>query len=134
MLPDRWLNLELRDSTGAPLSGRPYVLALPDGSVVEGTLDSKGGLHEMVPAETERVSLDVAQRRFELVVGLPPADTVAGAQERLNQLNYFTGNVDGDAGRFTAGALRRFQRDQQLPATGELDAATVRALVEAHGS
>ena len=134
MLPDRWLNLELSDSTGAPLSGRPYVLSLPDGSVVEGTLDSKGGLHEMVPAGTERVRLDVAQRRFELVVGLPPADTVAGAQERLNQLNYFTGEVDGDAGRFTAGALCRFQRDRGLSVTGELDAATVRALVEAHGS
>lgn len=135
MPAERWLNLELRDSTGAPLGDRPYVLTLPDGIRREGTLDPQGWLHEQVPADAQRVQLDVAQRRFELeTTGLPSAESVAGAQERLNHMHYFVGDVDGDAGRFTAGALERFQRDRGLPVTGELDPATVRALREAHGS
>lgn len=134
MLGERWLNLELRDSTGAPLGERPYVLTLADGTQREGTLDRQGRLHEPVPRDTERLRLTVAERCFELTVGLPPADSVEGAQERLNHLNYFVGQVDGDAGRFTAGALERFQRDQGLPVTGQLDAATARALREVHGS
>ncbi|MEM9459870.1 MAG: peptidoglycan-binding domain-containing protein [Myxococcota bacterium] len=134
MLGERWLNLELRDSTGAPLGDRPYVLVLADGTRREGTLSPEGKLHEAVPRDTERLRLYVAERCFELRVGLPPVDSVAGAQERLNHLHYFVGQIDGDAGRFTAGALERFQRDQGLPVTGQLDAATVRALREVHGS
>ena len=32
--PERWLNLELRDSTGAPLAGRPYALQFADFNMV----------------------------------------------------------------------------------------------------
>lgn len=135
MSPDRWLNLELRDSTGAPLAARPYVLTLPDGTRREGTLDDGGRLAEQVPRSTERLVLDVAQRRFELEVGaLPPIGTIEGVQERLNHLNYFVGDVDGDPGRFTAGAIERFQRDHGLPVTGEPDPATTHKLREVHGS
>ncbi|MCA9711494.1 MAG: peptidoglycan-binding protein [Myxococcales bacterium] len=135
MPADRWLNLELCDSTGAPLADRPYALVLPDGTRREGVLDPRGRLHEPVPPGTERVELVVAQRRFELQVsGLPAAEAVEGAQERLNHLHYFAGEVDGDLGRFTAGALERFQRDHGLPVTGVLDEATAARLREAHGS
>ncbi len=135
MAPSRWLNLELRDSRGAPMAGRPYALTLPDGSVREGTLDDEGRLHERVPPLTERLLLDVAQRRFELdIAGLPEASTVEGAQSRLNQLNYFVGDVDGSLGPKTASALQRFQRDQALPVTGDLDGATAVALEREHGT
>ncbi len=135
MPSDLWLNLELLDSTGEPLSGRPYVLTLPDGSQREGELDEDGRLHESVPPSTEPLSLYVAHRRIVLNVGqLPDPRSVQGVQERLNHLNYFTGDVDGDAGRFTRAALERFQRDQGLPVTGEADEVTVQALVGVHGS
>ncbi len=135
MASSRWLNLELRDSRGAPMAGRPYALTLPDGSTRDGSLDDKGRLHERVPAQVERLTLDVAHRRFELDVrGLPAPSTIDGAQARLNQLNYFAGDVDGELNRFTEGALRRFQRDQQLPVTGALDPATARALQQEHGT
>ncbi|MCX4242911.1 peptidoglycan-binding domain-containing protein [Paraliomyxa miuraensis] len=135
MSSERWLNLELRDSTGAPMSSRGYALALPDGTRREGTLDADGRLHASVPAGTERLLLYVAERCLELhVEGLPAADTVEGVQERLNHLNYFVGKVDGELGRFTRTAVERFQRDHGLSVTGEVDDATAKRLQREHGA
>ncbi len=131
----RWLNLELRDSTGAPLADRAYALTLPDGTSREGTLDAEGRLHEPVPAGSGPLLLDVAERRLELdVVGMPPHHSVEGAQERLNHLNYFVGNVDGELGRFTTAAIERFQRDHGLPVSGLLDEVTIDRLRGEHGT
>ena len=135
MACERWLNLELCDSTGAPLAGRPFVLTLADGSRHEGTLDENGCLAVQLPGDCRQLALDVAQRRLELeVVGLAPCSTILGAQERLNHLNYFSGEPDGELGPVTLAALRRFQRDQRLPVSAELDAATIARLLEEHGS
>lgn len=135
MACEHWLNLELRDSTGAPLAGRPYALMLADGSSREGTLDDAGCLSELLPPGCDRVTLLVAERRIELdVVGLPPCDSIVGAQERLNHLHYSLGDPDGVLGPLTIAALRRFQRDHGLVESGVLDAATVDRLAEEHGS
>jgi hypothetical protein len=131
----RWLNLELRDSTGAPLADRAYALTLPDGARREGKLDQDGCLHEPVPEGATPLLLDVAERRLALdVVGMPAAHTVEGAQERLNHLNYFVGKVDGELGEFTKTAVERFQRDQGLAITGALDEITVLRLQGEHGT
>jgi len=50
------------------------------------------------------------------------------AQERLNQLGYDAGTADGVMGSKTQSALRAFQSDYNLPATGRLDGATSHAL------
>lgn len=135
MASGRWLNLELRDSTGAPLAERAYALVLPDGTRREGTLDASGCLHEPVPADVRQLWLDVAERRIALdVTGMPAPETVEGAQERLNHMNYFVGDVDGDPGRFTRTAVMRFQRDHGLPVTGELDEATRERVRREHGA
>ena len=135
MASGRWLNLELRDSTGAPLAERAYALVLPDGTRREGTLDADGCLHEPMPAGVQQLWLDVAERRIALdVTGMPAPDTVEGAQERLNHMNYFVGDVDGDHGRFTRTAVMRFQRDHGLPVTGELDEATREHVRREHGA
>lgn len=131
----RWLNLELCDSTGAPLSGRPYALMLADGSRRESTLDQSGCFSEAIPANCDHVTLHVAQRVLELEVGaMPASDSLLGAQERLNHLHYFVGAPDGVLGPLTDAALRRFQRDHGLAVTGVLDPATVSRLLEEHGS
>lgn len=54
--------------------------------------------------------------------------SVRDAQQRLLDKGYGPGTVDGVAGPRTAGALRRFQRDQGLMATGRLDSVTIQAL------
>ena len=52
-------------------------------------------------------------------------------QERLAELGYLTGKIDGIFGAATEDALRRFQRRYGLPETGKLDAATEAALFPA---
>jgi hypothetical protein len=131
----RWLNLELLDSSGEPLARRRYAIEFGGHSEQRGELDDEGRLSLPVPNGSGRASLVVAHRRLDLaLVGLPEADTVEGAQERLNQLNFFVGNVDGALGRFTAEALRRFQRAYGLAPTGELDPDAVDHLQREHGT
>jgi hypothetical protein len=50
------------------------------------------------------------------------------AQQELVQLGYDPGVADGLYGSHTREALEAFQRDQNLPVSGVLDAATLRAL------
>ncbi len=57
-----------------------------------------------------------------------PMRTEARAQQRLRDLGYYRGPVDGQFGRGSQSALARFQRDNRLRATGYLDERTVRAL------
>jgi len=59
--------------------------------------------------------------------GLPVA-WVRQAQERLKAAGFEPSPLDGTLGPQTRDALRRYQKTQQLPATGELDAATLKAL------
>ena len=49
-------------------------------------------------------------------------------QDRLAALGYKPGAVDGVAGPRTLDALKSFQADNKLPATGTLDADTIRKL------
>jgi len=53
---------------------------------------------------------------------------VMSAQDRLIRLGYSPGPVDGVFGAQTRDALADFQNDNNLPVSGDLDTATVRAL------
>lgn len=57
-----------------------------------------------------------------------PMRTEARAQQRLRELGYYRGPVDGEFGRNSRNALARFQRDNRLRPTGSLDERTLRAL------
>ncbi|MCA9525434.1 MAG: peptidoglycan-binding protein [Myxococcales bacterium] len=129
----RWLNLELLDSTGTPFRQRPFSLHWAGGGV-DGTTAPNGLISLEIPAGVETATLRVAWREFTLDFRLPPADDVAGAQARLNQLNFFSGKVDGDLGPKTRQAIERFQRAHHLDPTGALDAATAQRLAEEHGT
>jgi peptidoglycan hydrolase-like protein with peptidoglycan-binding domain len=62
----------------------------------------------------------------------PEADsegmTVYELQDRLTALGYKPGAVDGVLGPRTVDALKKFQADRNLAATGTLNADTIRAL------
>jgi peptidoglycan hydrolase-like protein with peptidoglycan-binding domain len=49
-------------------------------------------------------------------------------QERLTRLGYKPGAVDGIAGAKTIEALKKYQSDNKLPPTGNMDADTIRKL------
>jgi len=61
---------------------------------------------------------------------LSPTGDIAAAQQRLKDRGYYAGPVDGAMGPRTAAALRAYQRDHGLHATGQLDAQTASALNE----
>jgi peptidoglycan hydrolase-like protein with peptidoglycan-binding domain len=64
----------------------------------------------------------------------PPPDpasegmTAYELQERLTRLGYKPGAVDGIAGARTIEALKKYQADNKLPATGIMDVETIRKL------
>src|SRR5262245_7932192 len=58
-----------------------------------------------------------------------PTGDIAAAQQRLKDRGYYAGPVDGVMGPRTAAALRAYQRDHGLSATGQLDSQTSGALV-----
>jgi peptidoglycan hydrolase-like protein with peptidoglycan-binding domain len=55
-------------------------------------------------------------------------------QQRLNNLGYDAGPPDGQLTPQTQGAIRQFQSDVGLPASGQADASTVAALRSTYGS
>jgi hypothetical protein len=55
--------------------------------------------------------------------------TILQAQSQLKQLGYNPGPIDGLWGAKTRRAVKSFQQDNSLPATGNLDPATLRQLM-----
>lgn len=67
------------------------------------------------------------------VVAMPPP-VVRDAQRALARIGYNPGPANGLMGQDTMDALRAFQRSNDLPETGQLDARTRRALADGSGS
>ena len=57
-------------------------------------------------------------------------DSVAGIQQLLTDLGFYTGPIDGVYSAETVEAIRALQRELGVPETGILDAATLRAAYE----
>jgi len=53
---------------------------------------------------------------------------IQAVQQRLTELGYNPGPVNGEMGRKTHEALKRFQADKKLKKTGKIDTATLKAL------
>ena len=56
------------------------------------------------------------------------SDVNLAVQRALSQLGYYHGPLDGVVGPQTEKAIRWFQSVDNLPVTGEIDSATLRAL------
>lgn len=64
----------------------------------------------------------------------PEAESVIRAvQQSLARLNYRPGAADGVMGQATAGAIRAFERDRQLPETGRVSGLLVMQLAQQAG-
>lgn len=81
----------------------------------------------VVPAPTPAVTLPPAPAR---PASLPPMQvrTMRDVQQRLQDLGYDPGSVDGVAGARTQAALAAFQKDRGLRPTGRMDSVTREAL------
>jgi len=121
------------DEARADLSYRLEV----EGQVLEGTTDEKGMLDVFVPNDAVRGKLvlfkDGTEENLDILFGLlDPLDKVNGTQQRLNNLGFDCGAVDGDLGPRTEAALKRFQQAANLEPTGELDEETQKELLRLH--
>jgi peptidoglycan hydrolase-like protein with peptidoglycan-binding domain len=56
------------------------------------------------------------------------ASSVRAIQERLRNLGFYTGSVDGVWGQSTQGAIQQFQQNRGLQPNGQLNSATIAAM------
>lgn len=106
------------------------------GETHEGTTGDDGTVRANIPAHARTGALELPDHgsTFDLALGdLDPLDTPRGVQARLRSLSYYQNKLDGDAGPWTARAIRAFQIDHELPITGEADDATLDRLKAVYG-
>lgn len=137
-VPKVHLRIVLQKHDGTPLGGKRYVLTVGR-SRREGRSAGDGLVEVEVPARAEEATLEVyphdEQPRFcyrvPVRIGhLDPVESDDGALSRLRNL----GHPAPDDGRRLQESLREFQERHGLSATGKLDDATRRKLVDLHQS
>ena len=117
-----------------PVADMPYWIVV-DGQSGDGKTDPNGWLRHPIPpnARIARVGLQNGLE-YELNLGrLDPVDEALGVQQRLKNLGYYDGPMDGVPGPQMAAALRRFQDSHDLEPTGEADDRTKQQLVDVNG-
>ncbi len=77
-----------------------------------------------VTPEVRKIELDL----YEDTKPISEREKIRRLQQKLKDLGYNPGPVDGFMGKRTAAAIRKFQKDQSLPVKGQADSATYKAL------
>jgi len=116
-----------------PRANAKYRLEIHGRPAIEGALDANGTLDVFVDATVTSATLVIGDEIYEIEIGrLRPIDALDGIQQRLKNLGYYHGDVDGQPGAATTEAIRVFQAAAELPVTGEMDDTTRDALSTAH--
>jgi N-acetylmuramoyl-L-alanine amidase len=124
------------EENGKPLANQDYTLTI-DSHFYEGTTDNEGLLTQKIPPNARRGKLihgedkDVLELKFGYV---DPIDLPSGIQDRLLNLGYYTGDINGELTEETTAAIAEFQRAHDLSGNGELTDETKQKLLEIHGS
>jgi hypothetical protein len=136
----RFLRLRVLSPEGRILGDTDYRLEV-DGEQRTGRTDGSGILREPISRRARLAVLEVSTVRWNLKIGHlnpiddAPDDGTAGVQQRLANLGYDTGPIDGVFGPRTAAAVRAFQEDNAPLAVDGICGPETRAkLVEQHGS
>jgi N-acetylmuramoyl-L-alanine amidase len=115
-----------------PVANADYVLTL-DGAIRQGKTDDQGLLEETIPPNASQGLLEIDGLRFELQLGaLDPSSEDIGSQQRLANLGFYHGELDGIIGPKTREAIGAFQARVGLPVTQELDDDTLDLLLHRH--
>jgi peptidoglycan hydrolase-like protein with peptidoglycan-binding domain len=108
-----------------PTAYRDYLERYPDGAFVEA---ANGRLQELEGSGVSEAEIEAARREEETVARIGVTRVLA--ERRLRALGFDPGEADGKLTDKTRQAIRRFQREQDLPPTGYLTQDTmVRLLV-----
>jgi N-acetylmuramoyl-L-alanine amidase len=115
-----------------PVANADYVLTL-DRTIRQGKTDGQGLLEESIPPDASQGLLEVNGLRFDLQLGaLDPSSEDIGSQQRLANLGFYHGELDGIIGPETQEAIGVFQARVGLPVTQELDDDTLDLLLHRH--
>ena len=132
---DSWLfRVELLDEMMKGQEDVPYTLEIEGIDPIEDMTGANGLIELLIPAQAERGTLFALGNQIDLhFAGLNPIRQVSGVQQRLNNLGFNSGPVDGIPGPKTRKALAAFQATQpDLKPTGLLDDDSLRRLIEIH--
>lgn len=120
-----------------PVAGKPFKLKV--GSLLlEGVTGADGGIEtEIPPTEimgTLIVDTGADQLHMILKLGaLHPVESPTGVQQRLQNLGFDCGPIDGIVGPRTRAAIKAFQKANQMEDTGRLDPDTRNRLKDKYG-
>jgi len=133
------LRVAVHDAKDEPLANRKYTLVVdlvssqgitsPDG-IVELPIRPNAKIGKLMIGDPWE---DEDYYEFDLQLGkLNPIDDVTGVQQRLRNLGFDCGAIDGIIGPRTRAAIANFQDYRGLNVTGELDSDTRAALSDDH--
>ncbi|MFZ4573572.1 MAG: PGRP and LysM peptidoglycan-binding domain-containing protein [Phycisphaerales bacterium] len=140
--PGVMVRIVVRDSVGAPLPYKKFLIRIDGAEPVEGTSGADGLVEARIPPGARSGTLEVwmdntAERpsfKWPLRLGeLDPLETVSGLQQRLNNLGFNPGPIDGIQGPLTTGAVKAFQAAFGLGVDGIVGPQTRGKLKELHG-
>lgn len=110
-----------------------YILEI-DGELFSGTTDCNGKIEHSIPPGAQKGKLTVGEDEYQLKLGeIDPVTEIAGIQERLNNLGFYCGPIDGILGPKTQAALIEFQEKHNLSSSEGLDDATRNKLLQVYG-
>lgn len=144
VVPKVDLTVTFNDDEGKPMADQTYVLegleragqAESGAPKEEHKTDGSGVAKFSVPVTVREVTVRFTKRNMAFVMrvgDMDPEDESTGAQKRLVNLGYLPPDLPRDAyAAYMPSAIRSFQKDKGLPITGAFDAATLKALVDAH--
>jgi len=121
----RWLRVRFWDSDEKPLANRPVRIDV-DGRPGSGSTDDEGWFKHPISPDARAATVVLNDSyTYELRLGhLSPIDTVFGVQERLQDLGFYAGPIDGNGSEKLTEALMNFQSSQGLEVSGQADDAT----------
>lgn len=142
VLDKTWLRIVTKDWEFKPIAGQKYVLEV-DGRKYEGVTSQDGLVEHRIRATADQGKLTVFVQHedwtedytWEFYLGrVDPITTVSGVQERLKNLSFDCGPVDGIMGPLTKAAVREFQKKFNLKVDGIVGPQTRGRLEQEHGS
>jgi hypothetical protein len=134
------LRFHLVSEEDEPYGNAKYVLSV-DGEQFTGTTTSDGAVEHLVPGKSKKAEITVypdeknssVKHTWTLDLGhLQPIETNAGVKARLRNLGYSVGEINDELDEKAKRAIKRFQEDQGLEKTGELNDETRKKLEQVY--
>ncbi len=130
------LNIQVCED-GDPKANKNFRLII-DGETISGKTDGEGRIQAMIPSKAKKAQLlivDEEETEYEIQLGtLDPYNTVRGVQQRLGNLGFYKGRIDGSIDATTIAAFQLFQLEQGIDITDDIDEQTCVKLRDVHGS